>query len=169
MGGRQPGRRAARGPLEPDVTSYDYDAPVDEYGRPTKKFRRFREVLAGYAPGPLPEPPPPPPVLGAPAEAALTGWACLAGVLGALGGPETVTPLPPTFEELGITRGLVRYEAEVPGPRRPYPLTVRGLRDLAVVYVDGERAGVLTEAEPRLAEPVAGTRAWSCGWSPWGG
>ncbi|MEU3524483.1 beta-galactosidase family protein [Streptomyces sp. NPDC038707] len=144
------------GPLEPDVTSYDYDAPVDEYGRPTEKFRRFREVLAGYAPGPLPGLPPPPAVLAAPAEAVLTGWASLPGVLGALGGPETVAPVPPTFEELGVTRGLVRYEAEVPGPRRPYPLTVRGLRDLAVVYVDGERAGVLTEAEPRLPEPVAG-------------
>ncbi|MBK3524731.1 MULTISPECIES: glycoside hydrolase family 35 protein [Streptomyces] len=144
------------GLLEPDVTSYDYDAPVDEYGRPTEKFRRFSEVLAGYVPGPLPGLPPPPAVLGAPAEAALTGWASLAEVLGALGGPETVTPVPPVFEELGITRGLVRYAVEVPGPRRAYPLTVRGLRDLAVVYVDGERAGVLTEAEPRLAEPVAG-------------
>ncbi|MEU3955135.1 beta-galactosidase family protein [Streptomyces achromogenes] len=144
------------GPLEPDVTSYDYDAPVDEYGRPTEKFRRFREVLAAYVPGPLPGLPPPPAVLGVPAEAALTGWASLAEVLGALGGPETLTPVPPVFEELRITRGLVRYAVEVPGPRRPYPLSVRGLRDLAVVYVDGERAGVLTEAEPRLAEPVAG-------------
>jgi beta-galactosidase len=44
----------------------------------------------------------------------------------------------------------------VPGPRQPYPLTLRGLRDLAVVYVDGVRAGVLTEEEPRLKEPVAG-------------
>ncbi len=64
--------------------------------------------------------------------------------------------MPPTFEELGITRGLVRYTVDVPGPRQPYPLSVRGLRDLAVVYVDGERAGVLTEEEPRLREPVAG-------------
>ncbi|SEC79725.1 beta-galactosidase [Streptomyces sp. 2231.1] len=144
------------GPLEPDVTSYDYDAPVDEYGRPTEKFRRFREVLAAYADGPLPEPPPRPAPLGAPAEAALTGWAGLDGVLEALGGAETVTPVPPSFEDLGITRGLVRYAVDVPGPRQPYPLTVRGLRDLATVYVDGEWAGVLTEEEPRLQEPVAG-------------
>ncbi|MER6458232.1 beta-galactosidase family protein [Streptomyces sp900105245] len=144
------------GPLEPDVTSYDYDAPVDEYGRPTEKFRRFREVLAGYADGPLPEPPPRPASLGAAAEVVLTGWAGLDGVLEALGGAETVTPVAPTFEDLGITRGLVRYAVDVPGPRRPYPLTVRGLRDLATVYVDGEWAGVLTEEEPRLPEPVAG-------------
>ena len=144
------------GPLEPDVTSYDYDAPIDEYGRPTAKFRAFREVLTEYADGPLPEVPPPPVPLGAPAEAVLTGWAPLTDVLEALGGPEASGPVPPTFEELGVERGLVRYEVTVPGPRGPCPLTVRGLRDLAVVYVDGERAGVLTEEDPCLKEPVAG-------------
>ncbi|MEV5874926.1 beta-galactosidase family protein [Streptomyces sp. NPDC052101] len=144
------------GPLEPDVTSYDYDAPVDEYGRPTEKFWRFREVLADYQDGPLPELPPPPVPLGRPAEVTLDGWASLGDVLRTLGGEETVAPMPPTFEELQVTRGLVRYAVDVPGPRQPYPLTLRGLRDLAVVYVDGERAGVLTEEEPRLKEPVAG-------------
>ena len=113
-------------------------------------------MLAAYADGPLPELPPRPASLGAPAEAVLTGWAGLDGVLEALGGVETVTPVPPSFEDLGVTRGLVRYAVDVPGPRQPYPLTARGLRDLATVYVDGERAGVLTEAEPRLKEPVAG-------------
>ncbi|MBM7172919.1 beta-galactosidase [Streptomyces sp. G44] len=144
------------GPLEPDVTSYDYDAPIDEYGRPTAKFWRFREVLAPYAGGPLPEPPPPPPVLGSPATAALPEWAPLDTVLECLGTPETEHAVPPAFEELDVDRGLVRYAVTVPGPRRPYPLRVRGLRDLAVVYVDGERAGVLTEDEPVLETPVAG-------------
>ncbi|WP_285513204.1 beta-galactosidase family protein [Streptomyces sp. NBRC 14336] len=144
------------GPLEPDVTSYDYDAPVDEAGRPTAKFWAFREVLARYAEGPLSEPPPPPAALAGSCEALLTAWAPLDAVLEACGGAEVAGPVPPTFEELDVDRGLVRYEVTVPGPRRPYPLTVRGLRDLAVVYVDGERAGVLTEEEPRLREPVAG-------------
>lgn len=144
------------GPLEPDVTSYDYDAPIDEYGRPTAKFWAFRDVLAEYADGPLPEVPPAPAPLGTPAEADLTDWAPLTAVLKTLGGAETAGPVPPTFEELGVERGLVRYEVTVPGPRQPYPLTVRGLRDLAVVYVDGERAGVLTEDDACLKEPVAG-------------
>ncbi|SEC61806.1 beta-galactosidase [Streptomyces misionensis] len=144
------------GALLPDVTSYDYDAPVDEYGRPTEKFWRFREVLAEHRADPLPELPPPPAALDRPADVLLTGWAPLDAVLEALGGAETCSPRPPSFEELGVTRGLVRYQVDVPGPRRPYPLWVRGLRDLAVVYVDGERAGVLTEEEPRLKDPVAG-------------
>ncbi len=91
------------GPLEPDVTSYDYDAPVDEAGRPTRKFWAFREVLAEYAGGPLPEPPAPPAALGAPAEARVTAWAPLDAVLEACGGAEVSGPVPPTFEELDLS------------------------------------------------------------------
>ncbi|MFJ9080767.1 beta-galactosidase family protein, partial [Streptomyces sp. NPDC102278] len=36
----------------PTVTSYDYDAPLDEAGDPTEKFNAFREVIAKYAPVP---------------------------------------------------------------------------------------------------------------------
>ncbi|NEC65494.1 glycoside hydrolase family 35 protein [Streptomyces sp. SID9727] len=150
------------GPLQdeellPTVTSYDYDAPVDEYGRATEKFRLFREVLAGYADGPLPPPPPEPVGLAAPVRAELTEWAPLDAVLEALGDEEAAeSGVPPTFEELGVDRGLVRYRVAVPGPRRPYTLAVAGLRDRAVVYVDGVRRGVLSEGAAALAEPVAG-------------
>jgi gamma-glutamyl-gamma-aminobutyrate hydrolase PuuD len=42
---------------EPDVTSYDYDAPLDESGHPTPKYFIFRDVIAkatGIAPPPVP-------------------------------------------------------------------------------------------------------------------
>ncbi|MFI8004344.1 beta-galactosidase family protein [Streptomyces sp. NPDC086010] len=145
------------GALSATVTSYDYDAPVDEYGRATEKFWRMREVLAEYADGPLPGLPPEPVGLREPVRVALTGGAPLAGVLEVLGDPETAeSGVAPTFEELGVDRGVVRYRVAVPGPRQPYPLGVTGLRDRAVVYVDGVRAGVLTEEDHTLEEPVAG-------------
>lgn len=145
------------GVLQPTVTSYDYDAPVDEYGRATEKFRLFREVLEGYARGPLPALPPEPVGLAAPVRVELDGWAGLGDVLEALGDPEAPeSGVPPTFEELGVDRGLVRYRVAVPGPRQPYPLEVSGLRDRAVVYVDGVRAGVLAEESGTLPKPVAG-------------
>ncbi|MGO4632501.1 beta-galactosidase family protein [Streptomyces sp. 2RAF24] len=148
--------RLHEGELRPTVTSYDYDAPVDEVGLPTEKFWRFREVLAAYAEGPLPEVPEPPARIGAPAAGAMDGWAPLAEVLSVLGDAETVSPTPPTFEQLGVDRGLVRYRVQVPGPRQPYPLAVTGLRDRASVYVDGILAGVLDTEDAVLPEPVAG-------------
>ena len=33
----------------PDVTSYDYGAPLDEAGHPTPKFLAFRKIFAKYA------------------------------------------------------------------------------------------------------------------------
>lgn len=78
-------------------------------------------------------------------------------MLEALGDPEgPECGVPPTFEDLDVDRGLVRYRVAVPGPRQPYPLRAAGLRDRAVVYVDGVRAGVLTEEDDTLEEPVAG-------------
>ncbi|WP_369379819.1 beta-galactosidase family protein [Streptomyces sp. cg36] len=147
------------GALRPDVTSYDYDAPVDERGRPTAKFWAFREVLAEYADGPLPELPPPPKELGSPVAVALTEFVAAGELLEALGSPEHGPGVAPSFEELDVDRGVVRYRVEVPGPRQPYPLRALGLRDRALVYVDGVRAGALTEEEPVLAEPVAGPAA----------
>ncbi|HEY9370709.1 beta-galactosidase family protein [Streptomyces sp.] len=144
------------GALRPTVTSYDYDAPVDEQGRPTEKFWRFREVLAAYADGPLPKVPGPPARLASPVSGAAAEWAPLPEVLEGLGDEERGAPLPPSFEELGVDRGLVRYRVEVPGPRQPYPLSVAGLRDRAVVYVDGVLAGVLDAEDAVLPEPVAG-------------
>ena len=36
----------------PTVTSYDYDAPLDEAGDPTHKYAAFRKVIAKHAPVP---------------------------------------------------------------------------------------------------------------------
>ncbi|MFH8371324.1 beta-galactosidase [Streptomyces sp. NPDC018031] len=146
------------GALRPTVTSYDYGAPVDEWGRPTELFRLFREVLAPFADGPLPAVPEPPAVLAAPVDAGLSQWVPLSDVLGTLGDEEVVGPVPPTFEELDVDRGVVRYRVDVPGPRGRYPLRVSGLRDRAVVRVDGRRWGVLEESEPVL-EGVPGPAA----------
>ncbi|WP_201985039.1 beta-galactosidase [Hymenobacter rubidus] len=44
---------------EPQVSSYDYDAPLDEAGNATPKFLAFREVIARYRPANQPLPPVP--------------------------------------------------------------------------------------------------------------
>ncbi|MEV7176773.1 glycoside hydrolase family 35 protein [Kitasatospora sp. NPDC093679] len=145
-------------PYQPVTTSYDYDAPLDERGAPTAKYALFREVLADFAAAhpdearflddrepALPELPP---VLEAP-PVALTESAALPF------GPAVHAPVPPRFEELGLEHGLVRYTTRVPAGRPDLPLTVEGLRDRAVLRVDGARVADLERgvARPELAVP----------------
>ncbi|MFF5900182.1 beta-galactosidase family protein [Streptomyces argenteolus] len=125
------------GALQPTVTSYDYGAPVDERGRPTELFRRFREVLADFADAAPPPVPAAPPVLTAPVTAVLDAWTPLDEVMDTLGGTEGVFGTAPTFEDLDVDRGLVRYRVGVPGPRPPLPLSLPGVRDLVRLSVDG--------------------------------
>ncbi|MGA9719163.1 MAG: beta-galactosidase family protein, partial [Acidobacteriaceae bacterium] len=48
---------------QPDVTSYDYDAPIDEAGQPRPKFFEIRKAIQ-EATGTTPPPVPPAPLLG---------------------------------------------------------------------------------------------------------
>ncbi|MFD7258172.1 beta-galactosidase family protein [Streptomyces sp. NPDC059874] len=141
----------------PTVTSYDYDAPVDERGAATEKFRRFREVLAGYATEPLPDVPEPAPLL-TPGEVRLTESLRLFDVLDVLSPDPVVVSTPPTFEQLGLTHGLVLYRTALPGPRPPLPLTLDGLADRAHLFLDGKLAAVLDGDRPALEVAVPGER-----------
>ncbi|HEX6682537.1 MAG TPA: beta-galactosidase family protein [Candidatus Limnocylindrales bacterium] len=128
------------GALQPDVTSYDYDAPIDEHGRPTEKFFLFQEILRGYTRRPLPPLPEPTPRV-APQTVALPQRLRLFDALDGL--PSVESPAPPSFEDLGIDHGLVIYRFSLPGPRQRYPLKivadwVTGVPDS--VAVEGDRA-----------------------------
>ncbi|MGI5468181.1 hypothetical protein [Streptomyces sp. CA-132043] len=79
-------------------------------------------------------------------------------VVDGLGGPEVWSGVPPTFEELDVDRGVVRYRLSVPGPRGPYDLRVLGLRDRAVTFVDGMPGPVLCD-EAYAGPDTAGAAA----------
>lgn len=124
----------------PTITSYDYDAPLDEAGDITPKYLAFRDVLARHTSvpdAPLPEPSKKLNLLGV----ELTANAPLLGSAGRLG--EAVTGSHPlTMEELGQDFGFVLYETELPEPG-PTLLHFASVGDRAQVFVDGVPAGVL--------------------------
>lgn len=48
--GWQPGANSSGNVYQPDTTSYDYDAAIDEAGRPTPKFFAIRDAIARHLP-----------------------------------------------------------------------------------------------------------------------
>ncbi|WP_035839654.1 glycoside hydrolase family 35 protein [Kitasatospora azatica] len=124
----------------PTVSSYDYDAPLDESGDPTEKYRAFREVIAKYAP----VPPQPTPGCGtklAVPGIALTESAPLFDNLPLPDAPVS-SEQPLTMEELGQDFGFVLYETVLP-TAGPALLEVEEVRDRAQVFIDGQPVGVL--------------------------
>lgn len=141
------------GTYGPTTTSYDYDAPIAENGRLTEKFRAFREVIAQHRQLPaleehLAQ-------LGLDAEpAALPAGEVTIDRTVALRGTERFTrsaevhPKPPSFEDLGLERGLLRLSRDIEIARNDgedgpsiAPLHLYELHDRAWVYVDGIYAG----------------------------
>lgn len=126
-----------KGRYLPLVTSYDYDAPLDEAGNPTAKFFAFRDVIAKYAPVPdeLPAPTEAAPVLSVPLDAA-GAWTDAAA-----SAPSSSDPV--TFDELEHLSALVRYDVDLPEGRGGR-LVLDEVRDLAWVSVDGQPVGTLS-------------------------
>ena len=143
------------GVLQPTVTSYDSDAPIGEDGTLTEKFHALRALFAPFHTAELP-PIPAGPRRQAAATAVLDPRASLREFIASLPAEGDVTPRPRTFEELGAEDGLVAYEADVSFPADA-TLTIDGLHDLAVVFLDGLRLGVLErDGATSLALPVEG-------------
>jgi beta-galactosidase len=126
-------------PYEPQISSYDYDAPLDEAGNATPKFFAFRDVIKKHLPAgqTLPEVPAKKPAISIP-NIKLTGSA---SILNNLPSPK-INPTPLTFEDLHQPYGFVLYRTQIQGGKTG-TLRLEGLRDYAVVMINGNRVGTL--------------------------
>ncbi|HVA63941.1 MAG TPA: beta-galactosidase [Terriglobales bacterium] len=136
---------------QPDTSSYDYDAPIDEAGRPTPKFDALRAVIEQHlAPGErLPALPPPLPAIEIPAfELAERA------PLSQLDAAPRHAPRPLTMEALGQAHGLIWYRTEIhaaaEGRLEPYDL-----RGYARVYQGTRELGSLDSSLNQTALTVA--------------
>jgi len=131
-------------PFQPDTSSYDYDAPIDEAGAATAKFQVTRALMKKYlAPGEtLPEPPAPMPV--APiAPFTLTESAALFDNL-----PAPIADREPrNMEAYGQGRGCILYRTTLPaGPAAT--LEAAPARDYAWAFLDGRKVGASDRRTP---------------------
>ncbi|HEX7200705.1 MAG TPA: beta-galactosidase, partial [Dongiaceae bacterium] len=140
---------------EPEISSYDYDSPIDEAGRLAPKFALYRDAIARHlAPGEtLPAPPTPLPVI----EIPRFEFKEHAPLLGFLGKPVKADH-PLTFEDLHQDYGFVLYRA---APRKVAnaSLEIREVRDFAVVMEGSRTLGTLDRRrqESKLEIALHGT------------
>lgn len=121
----------------PDVTSYDYDAPINEYGAATPKYYTLRETMQKYADGKLPSVPKPAAQLISVPKFELKEYVPLAFGVDSVCSSRT----PMTFEELNMGWGTVIYNTTLPEVSKSSVLTLNGAHDYAQVYIDGRYIG----------------------------
>ncbi len=124
-------------PYAPQVSSYDYDAPLDEAGNPTAKFMKFREVIQKHLPAGqvLPDVPEKKRSMVI-KDIKLESYAPVFANL-----PKPVlSKFPMTFEDLDQAYGFVLYRTTVSASGL---LKVKELRDYASIYVNGKQVGIL--------------------------
>jgi beta-galactosidase len=127
-----------KGTYMPISTSYDYDAPLDEAGRPTAKYWAFREVLGRYTalPDEVPDPAAPAPT----GEAPLLRAGSLLDAAQALAAVATTEV--PTFAEARHDAAFLLHEKHFAAEAGV--LTVGEVRDRVHVVVDGVCVGILS-------------------------
>ena len=118
--------------FQPDVTSYDYDAPIDEQGRATAKYFALRNLIARYTNHPLPAIPAAIPAMEIPAFN-LQPYTSLWDHLPAA----KHTPTPQPMESFGQTSGMVLYRTKLIGHKSGL-LTITEPHDYAIVYLNGQ-------------------------------
>jgi beta-galactosidase len=128
---------------EPDVTSYDYDAPVNEQGQATPKYKAIRNLLGTYLPKgkklfPVPAPIPT-------FEITALNMQPFTSVWDNLPQPETSVK-PKTFEGYGQDYGFIIYRTELTGSKSG-KLIVNDIHDFATVFLNGTYIGKLDRRE----------------------
>lgn len=123
----------------PDVTSYDYDAPISESGQTTPKYWQLRETLAKYMNGEKQSKVPAPiKTMTVPAF----DFTEFAPLFGNLPEPKFSADIK-TMEEFDQGFGSIMYRTVLPEIPFASTLTVNEPHDFAQIFVDGKLIGIL--------------------------
>ena len=122
----------------PDVTSYDYDAPINEWGLPTEKYWTLRRTMQKYADGgKLPNVPKAPMNIISVPQFKFTEYAPIVWGIDTIVESRDVK----TMEELDMGWGSMFYETTLPTVSTPSLLTLNDCHDFAQMFIDGKYIG----------------------------
>jgi beta-galactosidase len=118
--------------FQPDITSYDYDAPINEQGLPTAKYMMLRNLIAEYTNAVIPGIPKPIPAIEIPAitmKNVTTIWYHL---------PVPVLSIQPKpMEYIDQNQGLILYRTKLIG-HHSGKLQIWEPHDYALVFLNGK-------------------------------
>jgi beta-galactosidase len=124
---------------EPDVTSYDYNAPINEQGQATPKYMALRTLIGSYLPKGKKLPPIPAPV--PTIELSPVDMQPFTAVWDNLPQP-VISVQPKSFEAYNQDYGFILYKTELKGDKSG-KLTVTEIHDYATVFLNGNYIGKL--------------------------
>ncbi|KAI0952494.1 hypothetical protein AcV7_008279 [Taiwanofungus camphoratus] len=133
--------------LTPVTTSYDYGAPLDESGRTTDAYYAIRETISAFV---SPNSILPVPEQSAPIEFAPVELTPVVAMFEALPAPVTRV-IPSNMETLGQAHGFILYRTTVKTPVQGILSPGDAPRDRVLVYVNGNRTGVIDNIYPSPA------------------
>ena len=121
----------------PDVTSYDYDAPINEQGLTTPKYYELREMMQKYSDKKLPAVPKAPmPVITVP-RFKLDKVMHISHYATAKRESRDLL----TMEDMDCGWGMIEYTTTLPEVPVKSVLTLNDCHDFALVYIDGHYVG----------------------------
>jgi len=130
----------------PDVTSYDYDAPINEYGQDTPKYDELRRMMQRHADKALPAVPrPAAPLISVPRFELNDFVPLTAGIAAtdSTGGLKT-------FEEMDMGWGTMVYATTLPDIQAPSVLTA-DIHDYGQVFVNDTYVGKIDRVRGQRA------------------
>ena len=120
----------------PDVTSYDYDAPITEWGTVTPKYHLLRETLQKYSDKKLPPIPKANPIITVP-DFTFTEYAPIsAGITTTKDSRDVLT-----MEELDMGWGAMTYTTTLPAIEKGAVLTINDSHDYSQVFINEQYIG----------------------------
>lgn len=122
----------------PDVTSYDYDAPITESGQITPKYKLLRETLAKYHDGKLPKIP----ATIKPISVKEFEFETVAPLFSNLPEGKKSRDIK-TMEELDQGFGSILYRTSLPELPTGGQLTINEPHDYVQVFINGKLAGIV--------------------------
>lgn len=137
----------------PDITSYDYDAPLNEWGDCTPKYFAIQKEMEKHLGVTLPKPAPiETQVIG---NVALNETASLFDNLENIGG-HFIAINPRCMEHYGQSQGYILYRAQITTKQKVKTLIFTDVKDRAHVYFNGVLRGVIDRNDEKQYMDVDG-------------